>query len=355
MIRRRSLLYLVMSLILGLSILLWACAPSASTAPTGGQPSKPAAHAGWPTLLTISGGTIGGMTNLDAAFWAAVAKKYAGIDSTVLTNETMLQAKIVCQGLADISTSTTPSNQDVYTNTGQYAMGTPCTKLRALLPDSSYPMQVLVPVKSPIQKFTDLIGKKIGIRLTNSFAGYTLRAVLIALGYNPDKDVTIQEMAYEDGATRMTLGTLDAYEATGLPPHATFGQTDLTNPLRLVGLTDAELQKVLSTSTAFTPYQIPAQYYHMTQPITTVDAPGVGVTTTDLPGDLAYALVKGRVEDPTLGGYYHITLQQYIQQGRVKDYVESGSGIPYAAGAIRYFKEAGWNVPAKVIPPEYKP
>ena len=323
------------------SLLFGACTP--------GAPGKSQA------MLTISGGTIGGNTHQLAALWAGLLKKYANIDSTVISNETLKQADIAAIGLADIATSVSLSTYDVYTGTGPFAMDKPATNLRILAYSFNVPNQIGVPVDSPIQSFTDLVGGSVSVRYHMSSAWYVFAQQAEALGYDVDKDFDMKYLSYAESTAAMISGSLDAWVAAGDPPHPTFAQSDLTFPMRLISLTEDEVNKITGKFPAYARYEIPAEYYHMDKMALSVKFLGEESATTDLPEDVAYKIVKGRMQDPEFVGYYHAAAKRFIEEGIAKEVVETIKvGVPYHAGAVRAYKELGWNVPAGRIPPEYK-
>ena len=343
--RRIRLVCLLVSVVLVFSLLLGACASGTPAS----EKEKP------PAMLTISGGTIGGNGHQLAALWAGLLKKYANIDSTVISNETLYQSKVAAIGLADIGVSISISNYDVYTGTGPFALDKPATNLRILAYTFDLPNQIGVPVKSPIQSFSDLKGKSVSVRYHMSGAWYLFKQQAEALGYDIEKDMDMKYLSYAESTAAMISGSLDAWVAMGDPPHPTYAQTDLTFPMRLISLTEEEVNKIIAKFPAYAPFLIAADYYHMDKPALSVAFLGEEATTTDLSEDIAYKIVKGRFEDPELAGYYLSSAKRFIVEGFAREAVETIKvGVPYHAGAVRAYKELGWNVPAGRIPPEYK-
>jgi hypothetical protein len=73
--------------------------------------------------------------------------------------------------------------------------------------------------------------------------------------------------------------------------------------------------------------------------------------TSDLPEEAGYAFIKAMWE-----GGKSIWQAAYPSAANINALeLTLKSPIPLHAGAVRYLKEKGLTVPAKLIPPEYKP
>jgi TRAP transporter TAXI family solute receptor len=94
----------------------------------------------------------------------------------------------------------------------------------------------------------------------------------------------------------------------------------------------------------------PAGTYKNTpsQGYTTIMTPNLFIAHKDVSEEFAYEAVKLIFErmNELINGSSSF---QYV----IKDSVLSAS-IPLHPGAIRYFKEQGYTIPDKLIPPEYK-
>lgn len=340
--RWHKLAGVILVLVLSLSLVFAACAPAPGEQPPEEQPVR----------LTISGGSIGGMLNTGASLIAAIAKKYQGIDSTVIIVISTGQATAIAERTADIAMSYSYLNMDAYTGTGISEGLEPAKDLRLLGYYAEAGLNMMVRVDSDIRDFRDLIGKRISPGKRGFTADRYLELISEAFGLSYEDDFSMEYLGHKDGGAALTAGKIDAYLVSSDPPHPTWGQIDLTTPIRLVGFTEEDLQTFLEKWPGFLEMEIPAENYHMDVPVKTFGSPGCILTSTDLPEDMAYGIVKYFHEDTVLAGYYHSEFQKFLESGKARYYAEHMRDVPYHIGAVRYFKEVGWNIPPERILPE---
>ena len=370
---------IILTLLLGLCMLVLACAPSQAPAPAPAPkaPAAPAAPApaaapspapapapspapsptpAAPTLrLTFSGGTIGGGSNLAASAWAAVATQFTDVEATVISSPTMLQARVVADGIADISTCEPYSMWCVYSGTGIDEGLEPATDLRTLGYRYDAVIQVLVTADSPITSYAQLKGKRVGSGKKGFTAAYYAELIASAFGMDPETDIDWMYSGHATAGSALVAGKIDAYVVTAPPPHPTMAEVDLLHPLRLVGFTPEELEPIFNMAPFLATKEVPAEFYHMTEPITTLIYIGPMGVRSDLPEDVAYNICKAYYENPEFVGYFYAIMENVIRDGSQKEWVENLEGLPpYHTGAVKYFREIGWKVPESMVPPEAK-
>lgn len=345
---KHKIVMVMLSVALIVSLVLTGCAEPAA------PPEEPEAPPEEVVRLTMGGGTIGGMSNIKANAWAGVAKKFLGIDSTVITWPSRGHVDAIHDGVTDISGGMSDGAWEAYTATGTYAGQEPMTDLRWLSYDGLIQLQFFVLKGSPIRSYEDLVGKRLSAGKKGFQADYMFMCITDAIGLSYENDFDIVYMGHKEAGPALIAGKLDAYFATGMPPHPTFAEVDLMHPVTLVSLTKEEAEAVYAKYPFYLPMTLEPIYYHMDEPTIIISMPYGEITSPRLSEDIVYELVKNYMEHPEFVGYYHAMLQSLLEDGSIKKYTETLGGIPYHVGAYRYFKEIGWEISADRIPPEAK-
>ncbi len=344
--RGKNLVWLIVSLILVGALMLVSC----------GGPAAPTEVKA--TRMTFAGGSIGGTLNLLGNCFAGLMKKNQNIDLTVLTFPTAQTPVVLGEGGAELCGTNSQQSYDPFVGKG-ISEGKPFPALREILPHQVTQLQIFVLADSPYKTFRDLVGKRVSGGTKGMGPESYLTAGLPAIGLDWNKDFDIQYMSHQEGGSNLVSGKIAAYMASSEPPHPTLAQFDLTKPLRLIGFTKADGDAIAKSVPGLATLTIPAKFYHMTEPALSVTAMGHALSRSDVSEDVIYGLVKGMISDPEFVGYYSETFKLFIlnQEAGTKAMVEaspSATTIPFHKGALRYYQEIGWKVPAERIPAEAK-
>ncbi len=348
---KRKLMVLLVSVCMVLVLVALSLTTGCSTAAPAGET---------PISVDIAGGSIGGSTNLIANACAGVLDKYLGIKkTTVLTYSTLTIAPAVAAGEVHMGVSNSAMSWDPFHGTGTWQGKQALTGLREIMPTSASPIQIYVPLDSPIKTFRDLVGKRISPGTKGMGPEEILSKGCPAIGLNWEKDFKLEYMGHAEGGSSLVAGKLDAYLSTGTPPHPTLSETDLTRPLRLIGFTEADASAIAKGVPGVVGVTIPQKYYHMDKPVITVGHVGHALAMSDFSEDVVYGLIKNTIEQPEFVGYFSGAFKGFVTD---KDMGlqfwslgwPSHTDIPLHKAALRYYQEIGWNVPAGRIPPEAK-
>ncbi len=350
--KRKNLTALVAAIslvvILAALSLMAACGPAA---PTGGKQEN----------IDIGGGSIGGSGNQVANALAGILDTYMGIkNTTVLTYPMSAIAPAVHEKKIEIGISNSTQSWDPWYGLGDYK-GNPMTSLRELFPRSVSSVQIFVTVDSPIKTFRDLIGKRVCPGTAAMGPEEVLSKGLPAIGLDWKKDFSVSYMGHVEGNSALVAGKIDAYLSSDSPPQPTMTETDLVHPLRTVGFTEADATKIAAAVPGTVKTVIPAKYYHMDVPITSVGFLTQVLVRNDWEReDVVYGLTKYTVENPQFIGYFNKAFQRLIEdegpEGLKANVLAwpSYTGIPLHKETVRYYRERGWTVPEGRLPPEMK-
>jgi len=346
----KGLTWLMVSLVVAISLIIGGCAPAVEVPEVPEEPEEKALH------FTIVGGTIGGTGNLKANLCAGILKKWAGVDSTVLVLVTMAHPDALRAGVADISVHTnTFQHAWLRDATGVYAGSEPYPDLRSLIPATANFMMIHVPVDSTIQTFRDLVGKRISTGVTGQTSGTTFDMLCEAIGLDPERDFDRYWLSWPECGAALLAGKLDAFISGAQPPIPALVEIDIRTPLKLVSFSEEDIANVEGKKLGLSPVTIPGKYYHMTEPVKSLQYFSCWTTTDRLPEDIAYTLVKSYLENPDYLGYFHSSFPGFVTEGYIEDWVKNlDLAAPYHVGAYRYYQEIGWTVPTSMIPPVAK-
>lgn len=221
---------------------------------------------------------------------------------------------------------------------GPFATGGPDPKLRMLI--AFYPDEFTVVARADagIRDFQDLRGKRIGIGKTG--AGYTFTRDVV-LGYY-DWTISDAERLLELGADGQNQALCDnkvdaiifvAGHPSGLTQEAT-----TACPARLVSVAGPPVDRLLATHPYYVASVIPGGIYAGNpDDVPTIGTRAVLVTSSEVPDQLAYDLVKAVFENFADFRRLHPALATL----NVRDMVPSEAVIPIHPGALKYYRENG--------------
>lgn len=296
--------------------------------------------------LTFSGGTIGGTSNLMANGLSAIGYKYLGIQGTVISNPTMTQVLVLQEKEADISTMVGYQGYFAYHNTSQWNReGFP--ELRTLLQGNRTTWHFAVMANSPIKDIKDLVGKKVVVGKKGFFSEDATKYLFEALNldYSAIKPVYL---GHPDAMAALLTGKVDAYAVVSDPPQPTFTQLTQGHNVRIIGLTEKELELAIQKWPGSEPTIITGGTYKGNDK--DILAPASWMLygcRNELPEDVAYGLTKEFWENKEFAGLQWAKLATY----KLED-VPKFKTAPYHIGAYKYYKEKGLDIPEIMIPPE---
>ncbi len=212
--------------------------------------------------------------------------------------------------------------------------GRPFTKLRSLFSLHPEPFHIVARKDRGISAFADLKGKKVNIG--NPGSGQRLSAEkLFSVAPFALADMQTEQLKASEAPDYMRDGRIDAYfymVGTG-----SANIIDIANSVdvNIIGLDDDLLQKLLDGRPYYVTATIPAETYPgNNKPVTTFAVKATLMTTTDLPDDVAYRLVKSLFENFDKFKKTHPALAKLTPAGML-----TGLSAPFHPGAEKYYKE----------------
>ncbi len=301
------------------------------------------------TSLSIATGGTGGVYYPTGGAYAEVINKYLEGYSAVaeVTGASVENVGLISRGDSDIALALADTVYQAYAGTGRFGEGgefPQLANLRAL--GSAYPnaMHIVTLADSGINSLSDLAGKRISVGAPGSGTEVSAKAILEANGLTYD-DIDEQFLNFNETADALRDGQLDAGFLSVGPPTSSLLSLAETRNIALISMTDEEVANALAAEPTFAPYTIKGGLYKgQDADTTTIGTPNVIVVAAEMDEDLAYKIISAL--------YAHIDEVIAVHpsaKDTTPEFSLASTPIPLHPGAIRYYQEAGMEIPAKLM------
>ena len=192
-------------------------------------------------------------------------------------------------------------------------------------------------IKSP----ADLKGKAVSVGAANSGTYFNAVDILGAYGLTID-DIDAQNLNFADSTEGLQDGKIDAAFVVAGAPTTSIETLSASKTAYLVALDDEHVDALMKASPYYSKATIPAGTYGLKEDVTTVSVGAVVIVRDDVSEDAVYALTADIFDNAA-----NLT-ENHAKYAEVS--VEKGASVttvPYHAGAAKYFKEKGIEVPTK--------
>ncbi len=222
-------------------------------------------------------------------------------------------------------------------------------ELRALFQTLPGWVQIFVRADSGIHSIRDFKGKKISVGRAGSGGEVDSRLILKFYGLTY-KDIKPQFLSEKEGVEALKSRTIDGLIATHPLRSAAF--LDLTNSIKVRMLEladDAFYKRYPFFEKGVIP---PGTYKHIDYPVTSAKIWVVMLTTTRAPftAEDIYQLLKTIFDHRDEWKDAHAAVRKYVKLSNAL----RGLAIPLHPGAVKFYREKGFEIPAHLIPPEMK-
>ena len=226
---------------------------------------------------------------------------------------------------------------------GPFSGQAPATGFRAITTLWRDALHILVrkddAVTGTIDDLADLEGGKVFLGDAGTGMVDANRLLFADLGIDADQTFEPATIIDGDGRGAFERGDVDAISLTGQPPEAMFDAAfkDEAAGLRLLNVTEGQMNAANGNHWLWTPYVIPAATYPgQDEDIRTIALSTQLVVRTDVDDDVVYAITKSIFEN-----------LDYLQRvgssmaGLSLEQALAGMAMPLHPGALRYYDEAG--------------
>ncbi|WP_254277542.1 TAXI family TRAP transporter solute-binding subunit [Halomonas sp. 3H] len=296
-----------------------------------------------------------GGTHSGSAFYsyqvAVVSDWNDNVDGVNMSIQELGGASASTQGLlrgeVDMGIAVTSSDHQAMQGEGEY--GSPAENLRTLYFFAPLPLNWVVSADSDIHSLEDLAGQDFNSGGRGTATEGQTETVLEVLGIEPD----YYRAGASDALDAYQNRRLDAFVKAGLHPDGYIQQAHSSRPVRLLSMTQEQAQQVADARAYFSVGEVDAKdhYGEQQSPLVTIQT-GIGInTTSDLSEEAAYGIVARAFSEPGIqaaaDGYAPAADIDPLQL------TLNASVAPLHAGVVRYLEEQGYDVPDRLIPPEY--
>jgi len=234
--------------------------------------------------------------------------------------------------------------------------GRPDKSLRMLFVEACSPIYIVVRADSGITDISGLDGKKFYPGPTGHITTTMVQRALEDSGIRPQYFVGGFSDAVTAAKDRRIVGF--AKFAVGTQLDASMIDLKTSGPIRVLSFTEKQADFIVREVPGQEKVLVPKGVIRElpeTGPVLTVSMCVTCWATDRFPEDIAYAIVKAACEH---WNDIADTLAAAKEIEPIKDTLRSFSGtskvVPLHVGAIRYFRERGAEIPANLVPPEYK-
>ncbi len=191
---------------------------------------------------------------------------------------------------------------------------------------------------SGIRDLGDLRGKRVGIGKSGAGYAFTRDVALEAFGSTILDFERVQVLDPVEQREALCTGKVDAVIFEAGHPNGPTQEATATCRARLVRIAGETVDRLLATRPYIIGTAIPGGMYPGNpEDVPTIGTQAVLVTTSDLPDELAYGIVKA-----VLGNFADFRhLHPALMNQDMKGMVPSEAVLPIHPGALKYYREAG--------------
>jgi uncharacterized protein len=213
------------------------------------------------------------------------------------------------------------------------------SKLRAVFSVHAEPVTVIARDDSGINNITDFKGKRINIGNPGSGTLGTYEVIEKAMGWSRDDLKLAAQMKSAETGQAMCDGKIDGYFWLVGHPSALTQESLASCATHLVNAVSPEITKLVNDNPYYRVATIPAGMYNNKKDITTFGVGATFVSSTDVPDEVVYIVVKAVFENFESFKKLHPAFAHLTE----KEMISDGLSAPLHPGALKYYKEKGWK------------
>ena len=308
-------------------------------------PLGASAHAEDRRISIATAGTAGALYPMGVAMAETINRHVTGFKATGEASAASLEnIRNLSRGAVEWGISQNEVAFLAYSGQGEYK-DRPVASLQSLFGTIISWAQIFAPADSPMAVVKDFKGKRIGVGAPGSGGERAASRILSYYGLDY-KQVKAEFMSNAEMVAALKDGTLDAFIITH--PLKSAALMDLTTnfKVKMIPVGDEGFYKEYPY---FTRREVPpGTYKNVDQPVATPTSRIVMYTDThaDLGEDDVYRLLRGVWNHSDEWVESHPAVKKYTT---LQDALE-GLNIPLHPGAVKFYKEKGLDIPAKLVP-----
>lgn len=209
-------------------------------------------------------------------------------------------------------------------------------QLRTLAWGHGSDYHIVVLADSPIKKFRDAVGKRLGAGAPGSGAEMQTRRLLEVMGLSYD-DFKAEFLSHSEGVGAMKDGRIDVMCNTSGIPGSQFIDLSNVRKIRLIGLDKELIDKMIEKHPYYDSFVIPAGTYKgVDYDVQTMTSPAIFSCRASVPEDVVYKVLKAVYKKiPWLTKNVHRGFNRWRFEPSVQRLA------PLHPGAVKFYKEIG--------------
>ncbi|EAQ12766.1 MULTISPECIES: TAXI family TRAP transporter solute-binding subunit [Maritimibacter] len=296
-------------------------------------------------LSVATGGTGGVYYPMGGGLAEVINNHVEGYTATAeVTGASVENMGLVATGDADLAIGLADTVYQAQTGTGRFE-GQQLEMVRGVASLYANMIQIVTLADSGITSLDDLKGKRVSIGAPGSGTEVNAEQVLTAAGITYD-DIDEQRLNFNETADALANGDIDAgFWSVGAPTSSILNLAT-TQDIVVIELTDEQIAAAQEIQPLFAKTTLAGGIYEGVDEDTTVlGVPNVLVASSEMSDDLAYAITKAMFDNIADMQAVHPAANQ-----TTVEFTLSATPIPLHPGAIRYYEEAGAEIPEKLRP-----
>lgn len=306
---------------------------------------------GQSNLSIATGGTGGVYYPTGGAYAELINNNLEGYSAVAeVTGASVENVGLVARGDSDMALALADTVLQAYAGEGRFGPDGDLPQLgnlRAL--GSAYPNAIhIVTIEgSGITSIEDLRGKRISVGAPGSGTELSAQAILEANGITYD-DIDVQRLNFNETADALRDGQVDAGFWSVGPPTSSILSLAETRDIHVISMSEDARSAALGADPTFAAFAIPSGTYPgVDEPVQTIGTPNVIVVAAEMDEQLAYDFLTAlyaNIDD--------IIAVHPSARNTTPEFALSATPIPLHPGAVRYYEEQGFSIPARLLPPQ---
>ncbi|TDL77699.1 TAXI family TRAP transporter solute-binding subunit [Palleronia sediminis] len=296
-------------------------------------------------LSIATGGTGGVYYPMGGGLAEVINNNVEGAQATAeVTGASVENMGLVATGDADLAIALADTVEQAYSGTGRFD-GQQLSMVRGVASLYANTVQLVTMADSGIASLEDLAGKRVSVGAPGSGTEVNAQAILEANGMSFD-DFTAQRLNFNETADALANGDIDAgFWSVGAPTSSILNLAT-TADIAMIALTEAQIAAADEANAVFAPTTLPAGTYEgIDEDVATIGVPNVLVASSEMDEDLVYSITKAMFENIADMRAVHPAANE-----TTIEFTMAATPIPLHPGAIRYYEEAGAEIPDDLRP-----
>jgi TRAP transporter TAXI family solute receptor len=296
-------------------------------------------------LSIATGGTGGVYYPMGGGLAEVINNHVEGMSATAeVTGASVENMGLIATGDADLALAHADTVQQAHSGTGRFE-GQELPMIRAVASLYANMVQIVTTADSGIESIDDLAGKRVSVGAPGSGTEVNAQTLLEANGMSFD-DFEAQRLNFNETADALANGDIDAgFWSVGAPTSSILNLAT-TQDIRMISLTEEQVAAAVEADPTFAALSLKGGTYEgLDEDVTTIGVPNVLVVSSETDEETVYKITKAMYENIADLRAVHPAAEE-----TTIEFTMNATPVPLHPGALRYFEEAGAEIPDDLRP-----